>query len=427
MSSLRTPYRLMIISLVAALCATAVTALSGTSAGAVPAEPTVPPAFTAPLHTSGVDTTIYDATNKPVRLIGFNWGGTEQGGRSDNQKIADVCGTSWRTPADQVFGIDYNNMYQVIRDMGYNVIRVPVSWNNLRPVAPVWSATTNQYVHTWNDAYINDLKSMVSKAKLAGLGVIFDMHQDFWSPALHNVTNWDGAPGYCEGVGMPRWLNPSIDSKATTSQSVDYYNAMNWFFRNLHDPQSTVTKVSPWALFYSVWDQLSYVFSSRSGFADYQTVVGADILNEPYASYVGGSPDPGQTVLQSANTRLLNFYNAIAPAITNWNPSWLLFFEDCTGGYNTDHPDWRESPAITAKPSTPANWVYSIHIYDTQYGTFNDGVPAHDDLGITFANKSLANAKAWRVPLYVGEFYNFSKSKDSRLLTDADMGETKKF
>mgnify|MGYP003297335182 CR=1 FL=1 len=31
-----------------------------------------------------------------VRLVGFNWAGTEQGGRNDANKAADVCGAVWR-------------------------------------------------------------------------------------------------------------------------------------------------------------------------------------------------------------------------------------------------------------------------------------------------------------------------------------------
>ena len=53
-----------------------------------------------PLHTNGVDSVIYNSSNEPVRLVGFNWTGMEGGGRNDFQKTADVCGRTWRTPAD---------------------------------------------------------------------------------------------------------------------------------------------------------------------------------------------------------------------------------------------------------------------------------------------------------------------------------------
>ena len=54
--------------------------------------------------------------------------------------------------------VTFDNMYQVLRDWGYNVIRLPISWNNLEPVAPVWNVERRHYVHTWNQTYLNDLE-----------------------------------------------------------------------------------------------------------------------------------------------------------------------------------------------------------------------------------------------------------------------------
>lgn len=413
---------------IVALVLMTLAAVSSTApAAAIPAAAAGPAAALAvPLHTAG--TRILDANNQPVRLLGFNWSGTESGGRSDNQKIADVCGNTWRTPADSLHGlqINYDTMYQQIRSTGFNVIRLPISWNNLEPTPPVWSAASNRYVHSWNNVYLADLKSIVTKARAAGLSVILDLHQDYWSPALRNITNWNGKSGYCEGVGMPRWLDPSIAAKPKTTQSLDYYDGMNWFYRNVADP-STLTRASPWQLFYSAWDQLSYTFSAQSGFRDYQAVVGADILNEPYYAYVGGSPPTGQTILQAAGTRLLSFYNAIGPAITGHNPNWLLIFEDSTGGDNAANPARRETPILTTKPTAAGNWVYSIHDYNFSYGTFDDGIPRHNDFGITLANAVLANAAAWGVPLYIGEFTNFTLGIDARALTADQMVQTGKF
>jgi aryl-phospho-beta-D-glucosidase BglC (GH1 family) len=381
-----------------------------------------------PLHTTGTDSVIYDAANNPVRLVGFNWSGTDVGGRADNQKTADVCGWTWRTPADSLNGltITYDDAYTTIKSLGYNTIRLPISWNNLEPVAPVWDAANNVYVHSWNPNYLGDLKSMVSKARAAGLMVILDMHQDYWSPALHHITQWDGSPGYCEGIGMPRWLDPTADRKAATTQNTDFHDSMNWFYRNLQDPLSTTTQATPWQLLYAAWDELATQFSPAN-FPDASTVIGADLLNEPYWSYVGDNPLPGQTVLQTAGTRLKSFYEYIAPAVTSRNPSWLLFFQDCSGGYNAANPSVREAPVMTGRPNVLGNWVYSYHAYDFNYGTFSDGVVRHDDFGITMANVMLANAQAWKVPLYIGEFTNFSLGIDARQLTAADMAQTKAF
>ena len=245
--------------------------------------------------------------------------------------------------------ITYDDFYQNLRNWGYNVIRLPVQWQNLEPIAPTWDAQAGQYVHNWNQNYLNDLRSMITKARAAGIMVILDMQQDFWSPALHNITNWDGTPGYCEGYGMPRWMYPSIDVKPATTQSTDFFNGMNWFFRNIHDPMATVTRATPWDLYGDVWEMLAYEFSAASGFPDYQAVVGADMFNEPWWSYVGGNPPAGQTVAQAAGSRLLAFYTTLAPAITANSPNWLLFFQDTGGGYYSANPSLRESPWMTGK------------------------------------------------------------------------------
>ena len=406
-----------------------VAAATGVIGAGADQHPAQAAATVGPLHTTGVDGMIYDAADRPVRLVGFNWTGTEQGGRSDFLKTADVCGTTWRTPADPLGGqaFNYDTMYANLAAWGYNVIRLPISWHNLEPVAPTWNAQTGAYVHTWNPTYLNDLRSMVTKAHAAGLMVIVDIHQDYWSPALHDITNWNGTNGYCEGVGLPRWMYPSIDAKASTTQNTDFYNGMNWFFRNIHDPQATVTNATPWELLGDVWEKLSYEFSPASGFAAADAVVGADIFNEPYWSYVGGEPLPGMSVLQTAGVRLQNFYSAMAPSITGNRPSWLLFFQDGTGGYNAANPAVRETPVMTGKPTAPGNWVYSLHNYNFSYGTFSDGVTRHDDFGITVADAALANARAWGVPLYMGEFTNYNLGVDARTLTDADMAQTKLF
>ena len=418
------PGRTTLVSVMAVFAAASVVVGVGSDPQPVEAATTV-----GPLHTNGVDGVIYDAADQPVRLVGFNWTGTEQGGRNDFAKTADVCGTTWRTPADPLGGqaFNYDSMYQNLAAWGYNTIRLPVSWHNLEPVAPTWNAQAGAYVHSWNPTYLNDLRSIVTKARAAGLLVILDIHQDYWSPALHDITNWNGTSGYCEGVGLPRWMYPSIDAKASTTQNTDFYNGMNWFFRNVHDPQATVTNATPWQLLGDVWELLSYEFSPASGFTAADAVVGADIFNEPYWSYVGGEPLPGMSVLQTAGVRLQNFYAALAPSITGNRPSWLLFFQDGTGGYNAANPAVRETPVMTGRPNAPGNWVYSLHNYNFGYGTFSDGVTRHDDFGITVANAGLANARAWGVPLYMGEFTNYTLGIDSRLLTDADMAQTKLF
>ena len=135
--------------------------------------------------------------------------------------------TRGATPADGLGDLpfDYDNSYQVIKDLGYNVLRLPISWHNLEPVAPVWDAGTGAYVHTWNQAYLNDLKSMVTKAHAVGLMVILDMHQDYWSPALaqHHqlgrraglLRRASGCPGGCTRPPTARPPQPRTPTSTT--------------------------------------------------------------------------------------------------------------------------------------------------------------------------------------------------------------------
>jgi hypothetical protein len=178
---------------------------------------------------------------------------------------------------------------------------------------------------------------------------------------------------------------------------------------------------------YAAWDQLAYQFSAESGFPDHAAVVGADLLNAPHVSDVGGNPAGGQSVLEASGSRLRALYETLAPAITARNPSWLLVFQDSTGGYASTNPADRETPTMTAKPSTPGNWVYSVHLVNAAHGTFSDGVPAHDDHGVTKAERALANARAWEVPLLIGEFTYFTRGKDANLLSESDLAQTAAF
>jgi hypothetical protein len=58
-------------------------------------------------------------------------------------------------------------------------------------------------------------------ARANNLGVILDIHQDYWSPALHNISKLNETQGYCEGVGMPSWMyRPMTVVDYTTNQAI---------------------------------------------------------------------------------------------------------------------------------------------------------------------------------------------------------------
>src|SRR3954453_6082505 len=135
MKSMRRP----LVAVVASVAATALTALvqwpAGAPAAPLPATAAVTATGATP-HTTRTHGRIYDVANRPVRLVGFNWAGTPAGGRRDNLDTPGACGKTSRRPGDSLGrpSFNYDDMYQRIKGSGYNVIRLPVSWQNLEPM-----------------------------------------------------------------------------------------------------------------------------------------------------------------------------------------------------------------------------------------------------------------------------------------------------
>ena len=243
-----------------------------------------------------------------------------------------MCGGTWRTPADRQPGltITYDDFYQNLRNLGIQRHPPPDPVAQHRADRADLGRPSRAVRPQLEPNYLNDLRSMITKARAAGIMVILDMQQDFRSPALHNITNWDGAPGIVKGTAC----RGGCTHRSTSSRpprSDRFYNGMNWFFRNIHDPMATVTRVTPWELYGDVWKMFPTSSRLRPAFLPTRRC-GRRSLQRPWWSYVGGSPPAGQTVAQAAGSRLHAFYTGLAPSITANTPNWLLFFQDTGGG-----------------------------------------------------------------------------------------------
>ena len=115
---------------------------------------------------------------------------------------------------------------------------------------------------------------------------------------------------------------------------------MNLFYRNLPDPGVDTHEHDPLAAVPGGVGGRSPTSSRRGqGSPAYQAVVGADILNEPYAKLRRWQPARGPDRAPGGGVPAQrNYATAMAPAITADNPGWLLIFEDSTGGYNAAKP-----------------------------------------------------------------------------------------
>jgi hypothetical protein len=115
-------------------------------------------------------------------------------------------------------------------------------------------------------------------------------------------------------------------------------------------------------------------------YAEDSTVVGADILNEPYIRARVGCENPVGD--------LMNTLTKIGSAIQGSNGKLLLVFEDGATP--------KQGEFFLPSPPPLSNLVYSFHLYVSD---LSEGMPVY--------LAALDRARGWNVPLYVGEFNAF--------------------
>ncbi|MBI2516329.1 MAG: cellulase family glycosylhydrolase [Opitutae bacterium] len=213
----------------AALCAlaTILLAVSATAAARRSAQP--------PLRAAGDK--FLDATGRQVILHGLNL----------VDKSADWTDYAWVGEQD----------YAAMRDWGFNCIRLGFTWASIEP-------QPGQY----SEKAIVELKKRVAWAKKYGLQVVLDMHQD-----LYSMKYSDGAPEWATLTdGRPHIADGKVWSDAyVTSPAVQ--TSMDNFYANKEGPGG----VGLQDRYAGAWR-----FIARH-FADEPTVVGYDLMNEPFA------------------------------------------------------------------------------------------------------------------------------------------------
>ncbi|MBV8463172.1 MAG: cellulase family glycosylhydrolase [Acidimicrobiales bacterium] len=322
--------------------------------------PTTPPptSSTAPvaagyLHTSG--TRIVDSSGATVQLTGFNVSGMETG-NVDGSNVPGACNHAWRplTPAE----------VSEIAGYGFGSVRLPVAWSNLEPTAPTANAD-GTLTHHWNDPYVAALDQEISQLGAANIRVVLDMHQSTWGPAF--VTPPTSKQPGCPGAGMPAWLNPNAASETPQSAQCAFLSGTT---------ESGVPGTA-WSDFAAAEAYLDGHFAGNS------TVVGQDVINEPYCA--------------RASANLTGFYAAVVPQLHTANPDLLFMLED------------RETPGsfhLHSLPDVP-NVVLSVHLHEDYWTTPGPGQTTLPVSGEQAMTASYQRAVQWNVPLWVGEFYAF--------------------
>ncbi|GAC1593554.1 MAG: hypothetical protein NVS3B21_14680 [Acidimicrobiales bacterium] len=347
-----------------------------------------------------------------------------------------VCEVDAGQPAfTQSPAADSRNDFSQMRALGFNVVRLTISWSQLEPQPGAYSST-----------YIDRIAQVVGWASEQGIRVLLDMHQDNYSrytpgtaavpstPLLSPTT-----PSANHAGGAPPWavLADSVPAVAIGGQGpLNAYvaAAFDSFWRNRIPKDSAGADLrtgdAPGPGLQDHYIGAMAAVARR--FSADPTVVGYEIMNEP----LSGLTPPGVFT----TTQLLPFYRRVIDALTGVKdglpcPTGLpstpacgypdlgihvrhqsFFFEPMAIRNLTDAPDQLPTPF-----STYANLVYAPHAY-THVFTADTSVPGSNpktspyptsyDQAYTVAGRE---AQAFGAALFVGEFGNSANDDDTLL------------
>ncbi len=287
---------------------------------------------------SGTDAGIYDRSGRFVLLRGVNY---------------NVLGDYWQAnpsiPATKPYAA--SDMEQMA-SYGFNCVRLLFSWSKLEPQPGVYDM-----------AYIQSIRMAIEDAARYDMYVMLDMHQDAWgkyiaTPADSVCTNpnkgWDGAPEWATYTDGASTCSP--DGSREGAPAV--YTAFGNFWNNRNGIQDSCIKA---------WQALI------AETAQYQNVVGYDLINEPGF---------GAVSTEEAGAQMSSYYARLISAIRTTETSigaaqHIMFFEmgvGIGGVTNLVLP--------TASFTSDQNIVFAPHSYFESFGslpfTIEDGFNLFD-------------------------------------------------
>ncbi len=267
-----------------------------------------------------------------------------------------------------------------IAAMGFNAVRLVLSWSALEPVAG-----------EIDQAYLNRVRQAVGWARTHGIHVVLDMHQDAWGKDVvappgttcrsgtSPMTGWDGAPTWatsfdgaspCQFTG--RDLAPNV-LRAFTS-----------FFVDRDGVQERLV---------AAWGRVAQEFGGDP------TVAGYDLLNEP--SFAEQAPLTSGLLLGRYHARAIRAIRA-GEAQAPGGYAHPVFLEPSIwwSGFGVD-------PLPPQGFTTDPQLVFAPHLY-------HESITIDRSVGMTWVGiergYALAEraAQRWGTPLWVGEWGSFS-------------------
>ena len=277
--------------------------------------------------------------------------------RGVNARVAGVFDVSFddgRAPLEPIPALTDADCAEM-RRLGFDLLRLPINWSGVEP-----SPGDD------DDGYLDAVEDAVRCADAAGLYVLIDLHQDAYSKEIGE----DGAPLWAIQPPPTMLLGGPLDDLGQRRASRQVEDAFDSLFAP-GDPDGLQAAYRA---------MLAHV---AARFATDPAVVGFEIINEPVA--------PSET--------LDPFQVAAATALRRAAPGKLVFFEPPAVR------NFLDSQPLASAPFPVAGAVYAPHAYTYVFGAQEASLAdmTEDDLAVGIDN-ARAEADAWGVPLYIGEF-----------------------
>ncbi|HKP91371.1 MAG TPA: cellulase family glycosylhydrolase [Thermoleophilaceae bacterium] len=278
--------------------------------------------------------------------------------------------------------------FDQMRGLGYNVVRLNLSWSLLEPRPG-----------RINARYIERIAQIVGWAKKKGIYVVLDMHQDAWSKYVYTrgesctgefrrIRGFDGAPLWASRYSFPscavngvRELNPAVAEQ------------FQKFWLNTDGLQDHYTNV---------------LIALAQRFHDEPAVAGYELMNEPQPGF---NAAPGES---DAIHMFPYWGRAVDAVVARVKGFRQLFFVEPNVERNVT--DTREAPpAPWSTYSKYRHVVYAPHIY-TGVFTADQTVASERFQPMVSGYQAVQDdARALGLPLWIGEFGNNPRDDDTLL------------
>lgn len=246
--------------------------------------------------------------------------------------------------------------------LGFDFVRLPVSWSRIMPRPGVIDRP-----------YLQEIARVVAWARLYGIGVLVDMHQDNYSIVTNPTQESDGAPAWAVIThGTP--CTPVVTTTACALATFDSF----W-----SDVEVAGRPLQAWYL-----EAAIAVAKAAGATRPTSNVVGVELMNEPWPA--GPSPFE-RTSLYPFYRRMINGLRAAGVAVPLW-------FEPSIIRDVTDN-----ALAAAARFSNDPNLVYAVHIYSGVFAPPPGPTASLKAMATSYANAA-REAAVFAVPFVVDEY-----------------------